>query len=45
MFRDMNEGGLSQSDKEWIREEVKVQIDRFKDWVREEVAMQISRNK
>jgi hypothetical protein len=39
----MGEQGLSGADKEWIRAEVREQINAFKDWVREEVRQQLAR--
>jgi hypothetical protein len=39
----MADQGLSQSDKQWIKEEVRQQIDNFKEWVRVEVRQQLKK--
>jgi hypothetical protein len=39
------EGGLSAEDKQWIKDEVKLQWEKImKPWIKEEIRLQLSRN-
>ncbi len=36
---------LSSEDKQWIKDEVKLQIDNLKNWIKDEISIQLRKQK